>query len=274
MNSFKESSRIAIFGVPRSGTSWLGQIFNSSPQVAYRYQPLFSYEFKDQLNQGSTKGDIKRFHNDLTSASSDFVLQSVTISGDKGPVFSKKNVDTLVWKEVRYLNIIENLLTEDGEIKIVGIIRNPKSVINSWYSAPKEFNKEKMNILKEWRYANKKNEGRAEEFNGYEKWKEAALLFSKLQIRYPDRFYMIHYTDLLLDTATEVGRLFNFCNIRYTKQTANFIVASQDTDGSKDAYSVYRKNQTDDKWKKNLPKEICVEIDKDLRDTQLMRFNR
>ena len=34
---------VAIFGVPRSGTSWLGQIFNSSPMVAYRFQPLFSY---------------------------------------------------------------------------------------------------------------------------------------------------------------------------------------------------------------------------------------
>ena len=38
---------LALFGCPRSGTSWLGQIFNSAPDVAYRYQPLFSYEFKD-----------------------------------------------------------------------------------------------------------------------------------------------------------------------------------------------------------------------------------
>lgn len=51
---------IAIFGVPRSGTSWLGQLFNSSERVAYRYQPLFSYAFKGRLNENSTLDEIWR----------------------------------------------------------------------------------------------------------------------------------------------------------------------------------------------------------------------
>ena len=37
---------ISIHGVPRSGTSWLGQILDSSPKVRYKFQPLFSYAFK------------------------------------------------------------------------------------------------------------------------------------------------------------------------------------------------------------------------------------
>ena len=40
---------VFAFGVPRSGTSWFGELFNSSPRVAYRFQPLFSYAFKDAI---------------------------------------------------------------------------------------------------------------------------------------------------------------------------------------------------------------------------------
>ena len=43
--------RIAIHSVPRSGSSWLGQILNSSLKVCFRFQPLFSYAFKDYLNE-------------------------------------------------------------------------------------------------------------------------------------------------------------------------------------------------------------------------------
>ena len=42
--------RIGLHGVPRSGTSWLGNIFNSSPDLTYKHQPLYSYAFKNYLN--------------------------------------------------------------------------------------------------------------------------------------------------------------------------------------------------------------------------------
>ena len=52
---------IALFGVPRSGTSWLGQIFDSCPDVIYKYQPLFSYAFKNRLNMQSSFDEISNF---------------------------------------------------------------------------------------------------------------------------------------------------------------------------------------------------------------------
>jgi len=71
----------AIFGVPRSGTSWLGQIFNSSPNVAYRFQPLFSYAFKSRLNEHSTADDIENFSRDILNTSDEFVTQKKKYSG-------------------------------------------------------------------------------------------------------------------------------------------------------------------------------------------------
>lgn len=39
--------KIAIHSVPRSGSTWLGEILNSSANVKYCFQPLFSYKFKE-----------------------------------------------------------------------------------------------------------------------------------------------------------------------------------------------------------------------------------
>ena len=33
------SAPILLFGMPRSGTTWLGKIFDSHPQVLYRHEP-------------------------------------------------------------------------------------------------------------------------------------------------------------------------------------------------------------------------------------------
>ena len=64
---------IAIHSVPRSGSSWVGQIFNSSQDVNFRFQPLFSYTFKDYLNQKSSLNDVNTFF-DLINKSDDDLL--------------------------------------------------------------------------------------------------------------------------------------------------------------------------------------------------------
>jgi hypothetical protein len=66
---------VGIHGAPRSGTSWLGQLFNSSEHVAYRYQPFFSYAFKERLSVRSGALEIQRFFDDLRNTEDDFVLQ-------------------------------------------------------------------------------------------------------------------------------------------------------------------------------------------------------
>lgn len=260
---------IAIFGVPRSGTSWLGQIFNSSPKVAYRYQPLFSYAFKDRLTAHSSAQDIDSFYSDLLNTNDDFVLQKKNVSGNDEVQFSKSEKCThLVWKEVRYLHIIENLLAE-SDTKIIGIIRHPCAVINSWLRAPKEFRSE-WNPEEEWRSAPKKNAGRPEEYNGFEKWKEVAFLYADLKKRYPERFMLTLYESLLEQTNKEVKRLFDFAGLEFEKQTEDFILKSMST-GSDDPYGVLRQSQEPDKWRMELSPSIREGI---LEDYDFRKLNQ
>lgn len=264
---------IALHGVPRSGTSWVGAIFDSSENVAYRHQPLFSYAFKSYLDENASKEDIERFFERILDTDDDFVLQKEGKARGSIPAFKKGKITHVVYKEARYHYIMENMLQKDGAIKVVGIVRNPKSVLSSWYNAPKEFEKGEWNLLEQWKDAGLKNQARPEEFYGYNKWKEVSLLFLRLQEAYPTRFYLLRYADLLRDVTGEVQRLFAFCGLGYSKQTADFLARSQAVDLSEDAYSVFRKNQIDDKWKAGLPQEIVEAVDKDLSGSVLEQFN-
>lgn len=236
---------VAIFGAPRSGTTWLGQLFNSSPNTLYRYQPLFSYEFKDYLDSESSESDIKGFHTKLMTAESDFVKTELS--------FIKKEITHLVWKEVRYHHITENLL-KNSDIKIIYIKRNPIDVINSWYNAPKEFNKN-WNIEDEWRYAPSKNLNKPEEFNGFEKWVEVNKIHENNVKKYPKNVFFVDYNELKFNTKSTLTNIFDFVGLKMSVETMDFITQSKSVHND-DAYSVYKTKNTDI----NLPNSIIDKI--------------
>ncbi len=265
-------SKVAIHGVPRSGTSWIGEIVNSSPHTAYRYQPLFSYAHKDNLTSTSSREDIELFFHRLLHCDDDFTNQKERRNSGDFPKFNKENITHVVYKEVRYINILFNLMKKSNDVVLCAVIRNPLSIINSWLRAPREFRKDLgWSELEEWRYALKKNLNRPEEFHGFEKWKEATNIFLALQNSYPNRVYLLKYSEMLASPVEETESLFDFLGLKITSQTRDFLSKSTDQDRP-DPYAVYRKKQSDDKWKIELQEEISYQILEDLKGTQLEMF--
>ncbi|MES9972002.1 MAG: sulfotransferase domain-containing protein [Candidatus Thiodiazotropha sp.] len=263
---------VAIHGAPRSGTTWIGEIINSSPNTIYKFQPLFSYAHKDFLTPSSTKQDIQEFFDRLAECKDRFTNRTVERSEGKLPTFEKQNITHIVYKEVRYHNILSNMMRRSDELKLVAIIRNPMSVINSWFNAGREFRQDLgWNKLEEWRYAMKKNMNKPEEYNGYEKWKELANLILQLKQQYPDRIYWMQYSKFLENSVQETKSLFQFLGLDFTAQTEEFLSESANSHID-DPYSVYRSAQTDDAWKTLLPTEIVREIEADIKDTALEIF--
>lgn len=266
-------NKVAIHSVPRSGSSWLGQIFNSSPAVKFRFQPLFSYAFKDYLNENSSLNDINNFFSLIEKSTDSFLLQKDKIEQGIYPEFKKnKKISHCIYKEVRYHHILENMLSIDPDVIVIGLVRSPYAVINSFLESPREFRKDYgWDELEEWRYANSKNQKKIEEFYGYEKWKEVVFLFKKLKECYPWRFYLLNYDELLNHTYEEVEKVFKFSNLDMTEQTLNFILQSKNSNFN-DAYSVYKTKKTDMNWKNNLNSAIIDCISKDLIDSGLEDF--
>lgn len=264
--------RVAIHSVPRSGSTWLGQIFNSTPSVKYAYQPLFSYAFKSRLNENSTKDEIHLFFNDLLHSHDDFILQKELLDQYSNLEFEKNNITHIIYKEVRYHYILKNLLEQDEELRLVALVRNPLATVHSWWKAPREFRKDlHWNIDEEWEYADKKNMHRKEEYNGYRKWKETAILFENLQRTYPNRVYLLNFGTLLKATEATIKELFDFCRIPFTRQTIAFINASKSMNDN-DPYSVFKKKIDDLAWQQSLPMEIIVKIQDDLKGTSLIKY--
>jgi len=265
--------KVALYSVPRSGSSWLGEIINSSPVVNYSYQPLFSYEFKSRLDEDSLNCDIESFFKDISLSENEFTRQVDDRTLGKKPSFAKNEMEVIAYKEVRYINIIKNLLETSDDIKIVGLIRNPLSVLSSWKSAPREFRVDLgWDFDKEWESASLKNEGKKEEFFGYNKWKETALLFEELKKNYPERFYLMTYDELLSDLESTVLALFEFLNIPMTEQTLVFLNATSKK-GKSGTYSVYNGGKSqDDSWKNNLPKNIIDQVISDCINSNLEKY--
>lgn len=252
---------IGLFSVPRSGSTWLGEIINSSPEVQYRFQPNYAYSFDYVLDEVSTELEIIDFFNKLYNTNDDFVNGKISISGKpKTYIFNKHTPTTLCFKETHYLNVIGRLL-ESSSVKIIGLVRSPFSVINSWLNIPKEFNPN-WNIKEEWKNANLKNKDLKTHYFGYNKLKEACFMFLKLKELYPNQFYLVNYDDLIKDTVLEVKTLFQFCNIEYTTQTNNFIMQSSSSQND-DAYSVFKQKTSDLGWQSSLPLFIQNEIKND-----------
>ena len=260
---------IAIHSVPRSGSTWLGQIFNSHPKVNFSYQPLFSFAFKDYLNEASSSEDIEAFFKNISSSDDDFINQKEDIKKGIVPDFSTDEDFThICYKEVRYHHILENLMAKHKSVKLILLIRNPLATLYSWKNAPKEFRADQgWDFEKEWQFAPSKNLDKKEEFNGYDKWKEATILYHNLKKQYPERVTIISYNELMSDTLSVVERLFNFVDLKVDELTTDFLKKSTSVTQA-DAYSVFKQRTKDENWKA-LPKHIIDYIFKDLQHSEL-----
>jgi len=267
-----EYANIAIHGVPRSGTTWVGEILNSSPQTVYKYQPLFSYAFKSFLTPESPAQEIQKFFRLLAARRERFLDQEEARLEGTLPTFFKRSPTHLVYKEVRYHHILDNMLKKASDIRLVAVIRNPLSVVSSWVSALDEFRKDQGWIVaQEWKYATRKNRGRPEEFFGFEKWKEATQLFLNLELQFPDKVYVLNYETLVHSPEREVDNLFRFCKLKVSSQTRKFLAESTAVE-KPGTYSVYRAGKTTRKWKTFLSPEIAESIVKETRAANLQRY--
>jgi hypothetical protein len=267
---------ISIHGAPRSGTTWLGQIFNKHSDVVYKFQPLFAYRFKDRLSLDSPPEDIQTFFEELYQVNDDDFISGKWPKSNDDQTFLKMTFDKkkqpgfMVMKEVRYHHLIERLINAVPNIKIIGIVRNPCAVMNSWLNAPKEFEKG-WDVMAEWRRAPSKNQGRIEEYYGYEKWKELALTFLDYERKYPRNFFLIQYERLVSSPIEIVRKAFSFSGLSMEKQVIDFVKVSQSYH-VEDTYAVYKFPSVKDRWRTELDDRISKEIIEDVTGTELEKF--
>jgi hypothetical protein len=261
-----------VMGLPRSGTSWLGQIFDSHPDVRFKLSPLFSYAFKDALNNDSTREEIEQFLQEVYHREDSFLDQvDRRLQGDY-PTFETKNIEPacLVIKENRYHNLIKHLLATCDKLQVVYIVRNPCGAIHSWLSCRNEF-PEGAKPMEQWRSGAIRKKGKQEEFWGFDDWKLLTAMYQDMSRLEPDRVKVISYEQLVSNVVNTVTDMFSFAGLGMNSQTLSFLRESQ-LSTNKDSYAVYKEPGVAQRWQNELDPQIISVIIKDLAGSELEHY--
>ena len=264
--------RLAVItGLARSGTSWIGQIFDSSPDVRYRMSPLFSYEFKNAVREGATRADWERVLRGSYGSDNEFMNQTYRRTAGEYPTFATKQPEPplLVIKFNRFQNLVEEMLDLFPELKIVGVVRNPCGAIHSWITAPKEFPPD-ADPLEHWRSGACKKTGWGDYF-GFDDWKWIARLYLRLAAERPAQFRLLRYEHFVADAPRQSRELFAWLDLPWGPQTEDFLARSQQTFVPGD-YSVFKPAEVKDRWRAELQPAIRDAILSELAGTELAVF--
>ena len=272
MSNKPEKIEIAwISGMPRSGTTWLSQIFASSPDVRLKSCPLFSYEFKNALDESSSAEQWDKLFSALYQTNSEFLDQGHLRKHGLVPSFEEKNEypGHLIIKSNRFHNLIPHILKLNDQVLFVHIVRHPCATIYSWLSNPREFPAH-ANQSEEWRTGNCRKKGPGE-FWGFDDWKQVTTQALRLSEQFPDRHKIIRYEDLVKNTERHASALFQFLQIPYGKQTQAFIELSHSRhDDHK--HSVFKDPELKSKWEEKLESSIISECMSEIKGTELEQF--
>lgn len=267
----KNLKYIWLNGMPRSGTSWLSQIFDSHPNVKFKLSPLFSYAFKNAMNINSTRQEWIDFFHKVYKTEDIFMDQEYRRKKGEYPIFKEKykNPKYIVIKDTRYHNLTERIIEILPEVKFIHIVRHPCGAINSWLRAPREFPKD-ANPLKEWKTGDCRKTG-SEEFWGFNDWKNFTMMYLELMEQFPARVLVIHYEQLVDNSLKITKKMFDFVGLEMNPQTAKFLKNSQ-ASHIYNEYAVFKNKNVKYKWKRQLNPKIISEIYSVLKGTPLEKF--
>lgn len=272
MNGMQKNIQVAwISGMPRSGTTWLSQILASSPDVRLKSCPLFSYEFKNALDESSTAEQWDRLFTELYRTNSEFLDQDHLRKHGLVPAFTEKNEHPrhLIIKSNRFHNLTPNILKLNDRVLFIHIVRHPCATIYSWLSDPREF-PEQADQLTEWRTGKCRKDGPGE-FWGFDDWKQVTTQALRLSEQYPVRHKLVRYENLVKNTGQQARALFQFLQIPFEKQTRDFIELSHSRhDDHK--HSVFKNPELKSKWQEKLAPSIIAACMNEIKGTELEQF--
>lgn len=251
---------IWVNGMPRSGTSWLAQIIDSSPNVNFKMAPLFSYEFKNVVNEDSTDEDWFDFLMSVYFSEDPFLNQiDRKKSGDFISFTKEVEPEYLCIKDVRNHQLIERIVNLGERVKVIHIVRNPCATISSWIHSKKEFVIKDQTKSDEWKTGATRKTNQSE-FWGFNDWIELTTKYQNLQKKFPKQIYVVRYEDLLHNPVLETKKIFQFCGLEFNEQTNSFLTQSHSKHEESD-YSVFKSpEKTLNSWKSLLNQDVKDEI--------------
>ncbi len=202
-----------LMGMPRSGTSWLSQIFDSHPDVRFRLSPLFSYDFKNRLNETSTREEWEVVLRGAYGSDSAFMDQTERRKRGEYPIFPAKAKAPVHFaiKDTRFHNLARRALELLPNLDLIALVRHPCGAMHSWLTSKGEF-PAGADPMAEWRSGRCRKTGYGE-YWGFDDWKQVTDMHLELARIFPGRVLIQRYEDLVRDSRASVGAIFAFAGL-------------------------------------------------------------
>lgn len=262
---------IFLLGMPRSGTTWLSQVFEMSPEVAVRLSPNYSYSLKNRLSPASTVEDWTQTLGLALSSDDPFMTQNWRRERGELEWIKKDPGDIcrLAVKDTRFHDTYLRGMELFPRAKCLYIVRHPCGHLNSWKSSP-EF-PSGADFAANWRTgACRKSDGPGE-FWGFNDWKEITLRYLALERTYPDRFKVFKYETLVDNPLGMTENLFRFVGLTLHDNVVLFLSRSH-ASHDPSVFSIFRSPNVANRWRTEFPEDITAEIHDDLQGTEAERF--
>ncbi len=253
---------IGIFSSGRSGSTWLGSIFNSHPQVAYRFEPFHRFKsdarFTPYLTQIKNEqfrdADLPRLYDALLPAhplleKPPFFLKENSRTTGRQPLwivarksglaarifsrlFTPRGRPPLVFKEISMEAVMASLLKHTS-VRVVYLVRHPCATVESVVRGQ---NKGVMPAGRQGVLASlleKHDPGLAQRFvpqlDGFGPVERTALLWridletGMAAVRQTDRAMTLIYENLCEDSLTWSKKAFEHVGLQFLKPTQDYL---------------------------------------------------
>ena len=260
---------IWIAGMPRSGTSWVAQIFGAHPNVLLKYDPLFSYAFKDAVDETSSPENWRRFFDRVGRTADPYMDQERPKAEGLAPVFKRRSdaPRQLVMKTNRRHHLLAGALKAGAPFRLLLIVRDPIETIGSWLANPTEF-PQNADPDAEWRNGACRKTGPGE-YWGFDDWKRVTSLYLELADR--EDVFLLEYSAIDANPAIVVEDVFSWAGLAPDDQVADFLRASRERH-DEHPRSVFRDPARRGDPDARLPAGAAAEIRAELAGAPLGRF--
>lgn len=264
---------IWLSGMPRSGTSWVAQILASHPSVRLKYDPLFSYEFKNALDDTAGADDWAALFADVYARESPYLDQEFLRVDGHVPSFERRDryPPVLAIKSNRHHDLIAHAVRIGVTMKVLHLVRDPVDTIASWLANKNEF-PESASAIDEWRTGTCRKTAPGE-YWGFDDWKKVTEEANALAATHPDRFRVTSYDAFVADPVTCATGMFAWIGLDLSGQTRRFLEDSR-TRHSDHPRAVFRDPRKRKDHRAALPEGTEATIRTELAGTGLASFLR
>lgn len=283
---------VILAGLPRCGTSWLGEILDTDPYVLYKFEPFLFEEcwlFKGlpiAIDTDSNKEDNLKAKNILTNGIKKMVyINDKWLDRKKRHVYLEKNYN-IPKKVLHFIDFLPQTLREDLFEKIVAskhiklVIKTPRSTFRlKWFNDVLKNLKIIYIIRHPCGYVNSLKKGKkydmgveSIEISSYMWLMHNETVFSlRKDIKY---FKLVIYEELCKEPLKVVKEIFNFLNWQLSENTKSFVKETTSAEAQDPGYYSIYKNPLENayKWKNELTKEEVNKINSIVGKSDIMKL--